>query len=149
MRNDRILEATTEFMRKEEEREKEAREAGQEHEVKMCRPPTKLSEIKQPFYEDLATAMKEMSTPAMQKSLHEKAWCNGLFKKCYDLNFQRKAVALVGEDMQAGTGKCFKNSPTSLPVDPTQVSEPDLVMQVGDAAAEAEQATPESDSASR
>ena len=136
LRDARIMGAVTKHMEAERNRQEAARARGEEYEPTVYKPATKLSEIKEPFYLDLAQALKAMQTPELIEQLHNKAW--GLFKKCFDPDFQRQAVQLVTEDTRNGGSKYFSfvspsEGEAAVPVDPIFTSEPTLVMQVADA----------------
>ena len=108
--------------------------AGRPYEVKPYLPPTKLSEVKEPFYLDLAEALRRMQTPVMKETLSSKAF--DLFKKCYDKGFQVDAVKLVSEDQANKVYKYFgPQVQGAVPVDPVLVNEPSLVLQALDAQA--------------
>jgi hypothetical protein len=49
--------------------------------------------IEEPFFLDIAAALKEMQTKEMQQKLNEKAWCNGLFEKTFDPEFSARPLS--------------------------------------------------------
>ena len=86
LRDARIMDAVTKHMEGERQREEAAKARGDKYKTTVYKPATKLSEIKEPFYLDLAQALKEMQTQELVEQLHNKAW--GLFHKCFDQDFQ-------------------------------------------------------------
>ena len=52
-------------------------------------PSTKLSEIKEPFFDNLAMVIWDLSTPKKQAQFSKVCWKNKLFQKCFDFKFHR------------------------------------------------------------
>ena len=79
--------------------------------------PTKLSELKEPMFENIAKVLVEMQTEEFKAKLSKHAWQEGCFEKVFDLEFQREAVRLVAEDT---AGKFFAKRDGEL-VEPPSV----------------------------
>lgn len=79
-------------------------------------PKKLLSELKEPFYLNLATVLKEMQTPEAKELISRKAWKTNLFEKCFDRKFQAEAVKLVEADKEF---KYFHGAGSDTPKDPT------------------------------
>ena len=105
LRNERVLKAVTEHMKAEEERKKYVESQGEKYVELIYVPPTKLSMVKEPFFDDMATAINRMQTPQYKELLSENAWKHGLFEKVFDKDFQREAVKKVADDFLRKTDK--------------------------------------------
>ena len=70
--------------------------------------PTKLSEVREPFFTNLSLALEQLQTPERKKSISDNCWKKGMFEMCYDCEFQRRCVQLVGDDV--GVGKYFSTN---------------------------------------
>ena len=106
--------------------------AGRTYNKTIYHPPTKISEIKEPFYLNLTATLRKIQM-GKKNDLHEQAWCNDMFEKCYDSEFQSNAVQLVMEDQAKEEYKYFAKMSGGIPVDPAVATELTLVMQVADA----------------
>ena len=69
-------------------------------------PPSKLSEIKEHFFDNLTIVLKDLQTPEKMKSISDHSWKDDLFESCFDPTFQRDRVNLVFEDNE---GKYFSS----------------------------------------
>ena len=72
--------------------------AGGQISVPTYVPSTKLSDIKEPFFDDLAMVVKALSTPEKQQRFSTVCWQNNLFEKCFDIDFQRQCMRDVIDD---------------------------------------------------
>ena len=78
--------------------------------------PTKLSEVKEPMYEDIAHALMDMQTQEFKTKLALNAW-GELFDKCFGEEFQNEATLLVAADLSAGKSTYF-SSAGGVTIDP-------------------------------
>ena len=89
------------------------------------KPPSKLSELREPFFCNLATVLEKLQTPELKAKISDNCWQKGLFEKCFDLDFQRECSLLVNSDTE---GKYF--SPGT--VDPALTKDRRQVYRVAD-----------------
>lgn len=88
--------------------------------------PSKLSEVREPFFTSLSIALEQLQTLEKKKSISENCWKKGMFEKCYDCEFQRMCVQLVGDDV--GVGKYFSTNY----VDPALTKDRRQIFEVAD-----------------
>ena len=64
------------------------------------KPPLLMSELKEPFCDNLAIVLGKLQTTVKKQSFSDHCWKDGLFEKCFDAGFQRDSVVLVTNDQE-------------------------------------------------
>jgi hypothetical protein len=142
LRNARVVEEANKFFDIEDAKVDEAKSRGESYQLMVFKAKTKLSELKEPFFEDLAIiALSELQTEDYKQKFRDNAWA-GMFEKCFEPEFQCEAVKLVGADQDNYyfTDKAQLVDPVFAPS-----ASQDLQIQVADAHDEAVVSTPERD----
>ena len=105
-RNKRVLNDVADHMRSEDQKEKDAAASGGSYSKTQFVVPTKLSQVKEPMYTDIAHALMDMQTDEFKGQLAKNTW-GELFECCFDEDFQTQAVEAVAADMLTQGGKYF------------------------------------------
>jgi hypothetical protein len=118
------------FFDVEDLRKADAEIIGEVHVEGKYKSAKKLSDLKEPFFLDLADSLKGMQTPEKMNHLSEKAWKGGMYEKCFESGFQQDAVIAVVRDRE----KYFSHSLS--PEDPVLAGQQEassLLQQAADA----------------
>jgi hypothetical protein len=135
------VEEANKFFDIEDAKVDEAKSHGESYQPMVFKAKTKLSELKEPFFEDLAIALSELQTEDYKQKFRDHAW-GGMFEKCFEPEFQREAVKLVGADQD---NYYFNDKAQLVDLVFAPSASQDLQIQVADAHDEAVVSTPERD----
>ena len=103
-------------------------EPGEVTTVSKYKPSALLSELKEPFFLNLANVLTRLQTPEKKEKISENCWKKDLFEKCFDPDYQKKCVQLVTAD-NANNGQQYFSEGK---VDPALTKERRFVFQVAD-----------------